>query len=492
MRQLETALSCPRPTLRQVPPPRDKCCIFCENHWIGHWGASDARSREVPRAYTPPANVHPCPVVHEKSGAGESDWLSSLKTLILFLSPAPRLLGDLGPCLDSASRMWCVSLFREVFPCSEQCLARSRHSASICQTNKWILLPLPRWLPMAFVAFTIPLGRRGCYLAHRKRWDNRVRPAELGGDPRHSLQASAGSQRAQRPSWAQGWGQAGTSASAGQRAGWPRLGLDQCGGEGDTVWVALRVRGKQLILKIELNSVLAEFKSVAKAICDRLSPDLGLWLFLRAWKHLLHLRLLGFHGLWSWGLALLNTAQKASSRNARPAAEKGPRQWRPRKAPHSPGSHPASDSTFLRNVSGNESSGWELRVAYLRAELCVQKSTQASPVTADTCWQSCLWQPCRRRWRGCLKEQTARAQVAAALWRSPPVCTGVGFALRASRTQHMGVFAPINGPHEMTAAPGSRSASPDAYKWTFCISSPLWWIGPRVWLHSFPQPWRAI
>ena len=54
------------------------------------------------------------------------------------------------------------------------------------------------------------------------------------------------------------------------------MGLDQCGGEGDTVWVALRVRGKQLILKIELNSVLAEFKSVAKAICDRLSPDLGL------------------------------------------------------------------------------------------------------------------------------------------------------------------------------------------------------------------------
>lgn len=63
--------------------------------------------------------------------------------------------------------------------------------------------------------------------------------------------------------------------------------------------VALWVRGAQLILRIELNSVLADFKSVAKAICDRLPPDLDGRLFLRSWKHLLQLRLLGFHGLWA-------------------------------------------------------------------------------------------------------------------------------------------------------------------------------------------------
>lgn len=38
------------------------------------------------------------------------------------------------------------------------------------------------------------------------------------------------------------------------------------------MWVALWVRGAQLILRIEQNSVLADFKSVAKAICDRLPP----------------------------------------------------------------------------------------------------------------------------------------------------------------------------------------------------------------------------
>lgn len=68
------------------------------------------------------------------------------------------------------------------------------------------------------------------------------------------------------------------------------------------MWVALWVRGAQLILRIEQNSVLADFKSVAKAICDRLpppAPDLGGRLFLRAWKHLLQLRLLGSHGLWA-------------------------------------------------------------------------------------------------------------------------------------------------------------------------------------------------
>lgn len=57
-----------------------------------------------------------------------------------------------------------------------------------------------------------------------------------------------------------------------------RWGLGECGRAGNTFEVALRTRGKLLVLKIKLNSVAADFKSMVKAICSRRSPGLG-------WRH---------------------------------------------------------------------------------------------------------------------------------------------------------------------------------------------------------------